>query len=81
MSVWTEVMRKRNMSKEAMDFMVSTVADCAMNIYTFGLVLLEIISGRQPERDDEGASILSWVCDVMFPFVSFSTLCVYSAIG
>ncbi|XP_078163988.1 protein MALE DISCOVERER 2-like [Carex rostrata] len=60
MSVWTEVMRKRNMSKEAMDFMVSTVADCAMNIYTFGLVLLEIISGRQPERDDEGASILSW---------------------
>jgi hypothetical protein len=71
MSVWTEVMRKRNMSKDGVtDLMVSTLADCAMNIYTFGLVLLEIVSGRQPDRDDEGASLLSWVCDAMFHFVS-----------
>ncbi|KAJ1687569.1 hypothetical protein LUZ63_018959 [Rhynchospora breviuscula] len=61
MSVWTEVMRKRNMSRDfGMDATETALADCAMNIYNFGLVLLEIISGRQPDRDDEGSSLLSW---------------------
>ncbi|KAJ3694154.1 hypothetical protein LUZ60_009634 [Juncus effusus] len=61
MSLWKEVIRKRNLSKDGeSDLSESAKQNCAMNIYNFGLVLLEIISGKLPQQEDGGASLLSW---------------------
>ncbi|KAJ3694153.1 hypothetical protein LUZ60_009633 [Juncus effusus] len=66
MSLWKEVIRKRNLSKDGeLDPSESAKQDCAMNIYNFGLVLLEIISGKQPQQEDGGASLLNWASEYL----------------
>ena len=53
-TVWKEVIRKQKALKnENIDLSEEKLVDVKSNVYSFGLLLLEIITGRLPYSDDE----------------------------
>ncbi|KAG0538874.1 hypothetical protein BDA96_03G274600 [Sorghum bicolor] len=57
MSVWHEVYSRGNMPKDddLVDHHERVAADPAGNVYSFGLLMLEIISGKPPYSEEKGS--------------------------
>lgn len=57
LSVWHEVYSKGNMPKDGdlVDHHEPVAADLAGNVYSFGLLMLEIISGKPPYSEEKGS--------------------------
>lgn len=57
MSVWHEVYSRGNMPKDddIVDHHEPVTADTAGNVYSFGLLMLEIISGKPPYSEQKGS--------------------------
>ncbi|KAL6845397.1 hypothetical protein ACP4OV_024892 [Aristida adscensionis] len=57
MSVWHEVYSRGNMPKndDFVDHHEPVAADTAGNVYSFGLLMLEIISGKPPYSENKGS--------------------------
>ncbi|AQK97284.1 putative leucine-rich repeat transmembrane protein kinase family protein isoform X2 [Zea mays] len=57
MSVWHEVYFRGNMPKDGdlVDHQERVAADPAGNVYSFGLLMLEIISGKPPYSEEKGS--------------------------
>ncbi|KAK1322382.1 putative LRR receptor-like serine/threonine-protein kinase MRH1 [Acorus calamus] len=60
---WKEVVKKGKISGDDSSHICEDLnADSASNVYSFGLLLLEIISGKHP-YSEEGGSLLNWVTE------------------
>ncbi|KAK1298515.1 putative LRR receptor-like serine/threonine-protein kinase MRH1 [Acorus calamus] len=60
---WKEVVKKGKISGDDSSHVCEDLnADSASNVYSFGLLLLEIISGKHP-YSEEGGSLLNWVTE------------------
>lgn len=57
-SIWKEVAAKGKISgDDDADFSESPSSDVASNVYSFGIILLEIISGKVPYSEEQGSLI------------------------
>lgn len=60
--MWAEIAKRRNQpGGEDKDPSDSLSVDSASNVYSFGMIMLETISGRLPYSQEQG-SVLDWVC-------------------
>jgi len=50
-----------------------TPADPAENVYCFGMLLLEVITGRLPDSEEHG-SLIDWVISCNACLVNFDSL-------
>lgn len=57
---FTAAAAKRNASGDDSDLPESPFSDPGTNVYSFGLLMLEIISGKLPYSEEQG-SLLNWV--------------------
>lgn len=59
MSVWHEVYSRGNIPKDDdyVDHHEPVAADIAGNVYSFGLLMLEIISGKPPYSEQKGSLV------------------------
>lgn len=58
--IWKEVATKAKTAKEDSSSRSECSPDIASNVYCFGTLLIEIISGKLPEADDQ-ESMCNWV--------------------
>ncbi|XP_006645618.1 protein MALE DISCOVERER 2 isoform X2 [Oryza brachyantha] len=63
-SVWKEVATKAKAAKEESRSRSESPPDLASNVYCFGALLIEIISGRLPEADDQ-ESMCNWAAEYL----------------
>ncbi|XP_038985119.1 protein MALE DISCOVERER 2-like isoform X2 [Phoenix dactylifera] len=67
LSMWKEftaAAAKRNTSGDDLDLSGSPFSDPGTNIYSFGLITLEIISGKLPYSEEQG-SLLNWAMEYL----------------
>lgn len=62
-SFWTEGSRSK-MRSPSMQLLEAALTDTEGNVYNFGVVLLEIITGRMPYMDDN-CSVAGWVFECL----------------
>lgn len=60
MEIWKEFVRKKKNIDEETDVTITTCSDPEKNVYEFGLLLIEIISGKTSYSNTHGF-ILNWV--------------------
>ncbi|XP_062208295.1 protein MALE DISCOVERER 1-like [Phragmites australis] len=63
-SVWKEVIDKAKTAKEGSSRHSEAPTDLASNVYCFGALLIEIISGKLPESDDH-ESMCNWASEYL----------------
>jgi len=68
--MWSEIAERSNPGDKNMDPSESSSADPGTNVYAFGLMMLEAISGRLLHTEKEG-SILNWVSPKTNPSATF----------
>ncbi|XP_019704719.1 protein MALE DISCOVERER 2 isoform X2 [Elaeis guineensis] len=67
LSMWKEftaAAAKRNASGDDPDLPESPLSDPGTNVYSFGLLMLEIISGKLPYSEEQG-SLLNWATEYL----------------
>lgn len=74
MSVWHEVYPRGNVPKDDdfVDHHEQAAADPAGNVYSFGLLMLEIISGKPPYSEEKG-SLVNLVMTTMTLLIVITT--------
>lgn len=68
MEIWKEFVHKKKSVEEDSDVTISTCSDPEKNVYEFGLLLIEIISGK-PTYSNTHGFILNWVTNIFFPLL------------
>ncbi|XP_020269903.1 protein MALE DISCOVERER 2-like isoform X2 [Asparagus officinalis] len=72
--MWSEIAERKTKSPdEDKDPYEPSSADPGSNIYSFGIMMLEIISGKVPESEEEG-SILNWATEYLNDRSNFKKL-------